>query len=52
MVKHDGIIDFLINQKISVQEPVKVLGFSRQEKQLEHPDRELNLGLQITSLVC
>ena len=32
IVKHDGIIDFSINQKITVQEPGKVLVFSRQEK--------------------
>ena len=33
MVKHDGSIDFSINQKTSVQELIKVLDFSRQEKQ-------------------
>ena len=32
IVKHDGSIDFSINQKISVQEPGKVSFFSRQEK--------------------
>ena len=33
MIKHDGSIDFSINQKTSVQELIKVLNFSRQEKQ-------------------
>ena len=32
IVKHDGSIDFSINQKIAVQEPGKVSVFSRQEK--------------------
>ena len=32
IVKHDGSIDFSINQKIAVQEPSKVSGVSRQEK--------------------
>ena len=32
IIKHDGSIDFSINQKISVQEPGKVSVFSRQEK--------------------
>ena len=31
-MKHDGSIDFSINQKIAVQEPGKVSVFSRQEK--------------------
>ena len=33
MLRHDGSIGFLINQKTSVQELTKVLDFSRQEKQ-------------------
>ena len=32
LVKHDGNINFLINQKTSMQETAKVLVFSRQEK--------------------
>ena len=51
LVKHDGSINFLIDQKTSMQEPVKVSVFSRQEK-TDIPDRELNPGLQITSLAC
>ena len=50
-VKHDGSINFLINQKTSVQEPVKVSVFSHQEK-TDIPDQELNAGLQIKSLAC
>ena len=44
LVKHDGSIDFLINEKISVQEPGKVSFFSCQDK-TDVPDRELNTGL-------
>ena len=33
IVKHDGSIGSLIDQKTAVQELVKVLDFSRQEKQ-------------------
>ena len=51
LIKHNGSINFLIVQKATVQEIVKVLVFSRQEK-TDVPDRELNLGLQITSLEC
>ena len=43
-VKHDGSIDFSINEKISMQEPGKVLVFSRQDKS-DVPDRELNPDL-------
>ena len=50
-VKNDGGIDFLINKKTSVQESVKVSVFSRQEKMM-FPDRELNSGLQISSVAC
>jgi len=32
IVKHDGSIDFSINQKIAGQEPSKVSVFSRQDK--------------------
>ena len=32
IVKHDGSIDFSINEKISVQERGKVWVFSRQDK--------------------
>ena len=32
IVKHDGSIDFSINQKIAVQEPGKVSVYSRQDK--------------------
>ena len=32
IVKHDGGIDFSINQKIAVQESDKVSDFSRQDK--------------------
>ena len=31
IVKHDGSIDFLINRKTAVQEPVKVRVFSHQD---------------------
>ena len=51
LVKHDGNIDFLINQKTSVQEPIKVLVFSCQAK-TDIPDWELSTGLQITSMAC
>ena len=44
IIKHDGSIDFSINQKISVQEPGKVWVFSCQDK-TDIPDRELNPGL-------
>ena len=36
-VKHDGNIDFLINQKTCVQEPVKILVFSREETYVPRP---------------
>ena len=49
-VKHDGSIDFLINQKTFVQESIKVSFFSRQEKNF--PNQESNPGLQITSRAC
>ena len=44
IVKHDGSIDFSINQKIAVQEQGKVSVFSCQDK-TDLPDRELNPGL-------
>ena len=44
IAKHDGSIDFSINEKISVQAPGKVLVFSRQDKS-DVLDRELNPGL-------
>ena len=44
IVKHDGSIDFSINEKILVQEPGKVSVFSRQDK-TDVPDGELNPGL-------
>ena len=49
-VKYDGSIDFLINQKTFVQVPIKVSGFSRQEKKF--PDQESNPDLQVVSLAC
>ena len=49
IIKHDGSIDFSINQKIFVQEPSKVSVVSRQEK-LYFPDRGSNPGLQVASL--
>ena len=48
IVKHDGSIDFSINQKTLVQELGKVLAFSYQESKV--PDWESNPGLQIKSL--
>ena len=50
IVKHDGNIDFSINQKTVVQKVIKFSVFSRQEKKL--PDQESNPGLQVTSLTC
>ena len=51
IIKHDGSIDFSINQKISVQEPGKVSVFSRQKK-IIFPDRGSNPGLQVISTAC
>ena len=44
IVKHDGCIDFSINEQICVQEPGKVSVFSCQDK-TDVANRELNPGL-------
>ena len=44
IVKHEGSIDFLINEQISVQEPGNVSVFSCKDKS-DIPDQELNPGL-------
>ena len=48
--KHNGNIDFSINQKTFVQEQIKDSVFSRQEKKF--PNQESNPSLQVPSLTC